>query len=196
MIEMKIQEKRYNKMVVLESVPQTKKYPPSGNPPGQLNRLVAELSNPDGIRRQQARVTLSRMGEPVIEPLIETLHSQRGPARWEAAKALSQIGSPKAARALVEALEDDQFGIRWLAAEGLIALGRDGLKPLLEALGQSPDSIRLREGAHHVLHDLVSQKSLDRQLLAQAQAILTALSYLDPVSALPAAVMPALKTLN
>ena len=183
-------------MVVFESVPQTKKYPHSGVPPGRLNRLIAELSNPDGIRRQRARVTLSRMGEAAIDPLIETLHSQRGPARWEAAKALSHIGSPKAARALVEALEDDQFGIRWLAAEGLITLSRDGLKPLLEALGQSPDSIRLREGAHHILHDLVSHKSLDNQLLAQAKAILAALSYLDPASALPAAVMPALKMLD
>ena len=183
-------------MVVFESVPQTKRYPHSGVPPGRLNRLIAELSNPDGIRRQRARVTLSRMGEAAIDPLIETLHSQRGPARWEAAKALSKIGSPKTAQALVEALEDDQFSIRWLAAEGLIALGQDGLKPLLEALWQTPDSIRLREGAHHILHDLVSQESLDKQLLAQSKTILAALNYLDPAVALPATVMPALKTLN
>jgi HEAT repeat protein len=183
-------------MVLFESVQQAKTYPHGEVPPSQLNTLIAELSNPDGIKRQRTRVALSKMGEAAIDPLIETLHSHRGPARWEAAKALSQIGSPKAAQSLVEALEDDQFSIRWLAAEGLIALGRAGLKPLLEALWQTPDSIRLREGAHHVLHDLVTQESLDKQLLAQLRAVLAALNYLDPAVALPLTVMPALKTLK
>ena len=183
-------------MAVFESMQQTKKDPNSGIPPSQFNRLITELSNPDGIRRQRARVTLSRMGEAATDPLIQTLHSHRGPARWEAAKALSQIGSPKSAQALVEALEDDQFSIRWLAAEGLIALGREGLRPLLEALWQTPNSIRLREGVHHVLHDLVARESLDEQLLAQLKAILAALNYLDPAVALPPTVMPALNTLK
>ena len=57
--------------------------------------------------------------------------------------------------------------------------------------------MRLREGAHHVLHDLVvSQEALDRPMLAQSKTILAALNYLDPTVALPAAVMPALKMLD
>jgi hypothetical protein len=54
--------------------------------------------------------------------------------RWEAAKALSEIADPLAATALVNALEDDDADIRWVASEGLTALGRDGLEPLLAAL--------------------------------------------------------------
>jgi len=161
-----------------------------------LDALITDLGNANGQTRQYARISLVRIGEPAVDALIETLNSRDGLTRWEAAKALSQIGSPKAAQALVKALEDDQFSIRWLAAEGLKKIGRDGLKPLLKALWQAPNSIRLREGAHHILHDLLSQEALDKQLLAALRSVFTALNYLDPAVALPATVMPALKMLE
>ena len=183
-------------MVVSESMQQAKRYPHPQGQPSQIKMLIAELGNSNGLIRQQARISLNKMGEPAVDALIEALNIRRGPARWEAAKALSQIGSPKAAQALVKALSDDQFSIRWLAAEGLIKLGRNGLRPLLEALWQAPDSIRLQTGAHHILYDLVSQESLDAQLLIQLRMVLAALNYLDPAVALPATVMPALKMLE
>ena len=46
------------------------------------------------------------------------------------------------------------FDVRWLAAQGLIAIGPDAITPILKALIERPDSIWMREGAHHVLHDL------------------------------------------
>ena len=55
--------------------------------------------------------------------------------RWEAAKALGKIGDPKAALALVGALEDPRSGIRWLAAEGLMAIGREALRSFDGASG-------------------------------------------------------------
>jgi HEAT repeat protein len=66
--------------------------------------------------------------------------------RWEAAKALGEIADPWSAPALEETLMDAGFDIRWLAAEGLIALGRAGLKPLLATLLKKADSVYLREG--------------------------------------------------
>jgi hypothetical protein len=74
--------------------------------------------------------------------------------RWEAAKALSEIQASSSAPALVAALEDNNSGVRWLAVKGLIGIGRTALRPLLEALIQRAGSIRLREGAHHVLHGM------------------------------------------
>jgi len=38
------------------------------------------------------------------------------------------------APALIKTFEDEEFDIRWLAAEGVIGLGVSGLKPLLQAL--------------------------------------------------------------
>jgi HEAT repeat protein len=55
---------------------------------------------------------------------------------------------------MVIALYDNDFEVRWLATEGLISIGTACLKPLLEALAEKPGSLDLRQGAHHVLHDL------------------------------------------
>ena len=89
-----------------------------------------------------------------MDPLVKALADPNQWVRWEAAKALGQIGDPAAAQALVTALEDKMFDVRWLAAEGLIAMGRGALVPLLQALMERSDSTWTREGAHHVLHDL------------------------------------------
>jgi len=61
---------------------------------------------------------------------------------------------PAATRALVDALGDRTFDVRWLAAEGLIPRGAEGLVVLMEALIGKSDLGWFREGAHHVLFDL------------------------------------------
>jgi HEAT repeat protein len=55
---------------------------------------------------------------------------------------------------LVQALRDNDFGVRWAAAEALAQLGPGILIPLLQAL-TDPDQAgdpRLRESSYHVLH--------------------------------------------
>ena len=59
---------------------------------------------------------------------------------------LRDIGDPAAAPALVRALEDENFDIRWIAAEGLIAVGQGALTPLLQALVQRPFCRWLQKG--------------------------------------------------
>ncbi len=44
--------------------------------------------------------------------------------------------------------------MRWLAAEGLIALGYASLRPLLHAILTHGDDPLLLEGAQHVLHTI------------------------------------------
>jgi HEAT repeats len=78
--------------------------------------------------------------------------------RGRAARTLGEIGDQSAAPALVKALEDDKFDVRWLAARALAALGRPGLAALLQALIERPHSTLLREGAHHVLRDETHEK--------------------------------------
>ena len=97
-----------------------------------------------------------KIGEPVLDALIKAFEIEKKPLHWEVAKALSQIGTVKAAKVLVDALEDHDFGVRWIAAEGLIHIGAGGVAPLLEALRKNPDSVWLREGVHHVINDLVN----------------------------------------
>jgi HEAT repeat protein len=120
-----------------------------------IDSLIADFTCDDVIKCQTARRKLVNMGSAAVEPLVRGLSNKRHWVRWEAAKALGQIGDKAAAEALVKALEDDEFDVRWLAAEALITIGRDALEPLLTALADYGDeSPLLRQGAHHVLHDM------------------------------------------
>jgi HEAT repeat protein len=157
-----------------------------------VDSLIATLSSPDGLTRQKARIDLVRMGEPAVDALAAVLQSAPGAAHWEAAKALGQIASPRAAPALVDALEDDQFSVRWLAAEALVALGGQGLVPLLRALAGRPTSGLLREGAHHVLHDLIAKRYLLEPLEVAVKPVLATLDGSEPAVTVPLAAERAL----
>jgi hypothetical protein len=164
--------------------------------PNTIDALIADLGSRDGLVRQRARIALVHIGEPTVPSLIKALETRQEPTHWEAAKALSLIGDPKSVQALVKALEDNEFGVRWLAAEGLIAVGYDSLEALLPALIDRPGSVRLREGAHHVLHDLVSRSLLDPMLREQVKPVLAALNDIEPAVAVPIAAYQALEALK
>jgi HEAT repeat protein len=122
--------------------------------PSEVAELIGKLQDPNGFVRQEARIQLVELGRPVVPALIKAMQQSTYWGQWEAAKALSEIQAPSSAPALVAALEDDHNGVRWLAVDGLIGIGRAALPPLLEALTQRAGSIWLREGAHHVLHGM------------------------------------------
>ncbi len=157
----------------------------------QIMILISHLTSLDGEIRRKARQLLVKVGEPAVPYLIQALTQPNKQVRWEAAKALSKIGSVTAAPALVEALKDDGSGIRWLAGEGLIKIGRDGLPALLHALIRYPDSIRLRDGAHHVLSKLEKEG-----LYAQLEPVVRALEEVSPSVMVPLAAHTALLRLN
>ncbi len=119
-----------------------------------LQSLIAALRSPDGYTRQEARHALVRLGSSAVPALIECLSDSAFRVRWEAAKALSQIGEASAAPALVRTLTDEKPGVRWLAAEALVALRAHALIPLLEGLQQHADSPFFRAAALQVLHAL------------------------------------------
>lgn len=166
--------------------------PPSvPSDPDTINELIATLGDHDGLARQRARYSLVAIGQPAVPALIKALTDPSGQRRWEAAKALGRIRDPSAAPALVRALEDQDFGVRWLAAEGLISLKRAGLPPLLQALAKHPDSVWIREGAHHVCRMLV-----DHDLHDLVAPVMAALDGIEPVLEAPRAAQAALKMLT
>ena len=152
---------------------------------------IQSLSDPDGLVRERARHALVAIGSASVEPLIAALKASDDQVRWEAAKALSAIGDPAAAPALVTALDDELFGVRGIAAEGLTALQRDGLRAMLPALMHHADSAVLRHGAHHVLRSLSNRKW--RSLV---QPIVTALEGVDASLAVPLAAHRAMAELD
>jgi HEAT repeat protein len=161
--------------------------------PAAIRALMDVLCDRDTLKRHRARLLLVDIGSPAVPYLVQALEDPAAEecVHWEAAKALSDIGDPLAAPALIGILgQDEHFGIRWLAAEGLIALGRTGLVPLLNALIQRSDSAWLREGAHHVLRILAG-----RGLYAQVAPVLTALEDIEPAVQVPPAARAALDAL-
>jgi HEAT repeat protein len=155
-----------------------------------IRSLIADLASQDELVRTEARQTLVGMREPAVFPLIQALRNPRRQVRWEAAKSLSEIANPTAAPALVKALRDPEFSVRWLAAEGLIALGPKGLAPLLRALIERSDSVWVRQGGHHVLHDLAKG-----ELKETLQSVVAALQGLEPSLEVPRAARAALDAL-
>jgi HEAT repeat protein len=152
--------------------------------------LVADLSSQDGQVRVRARKSLVAIGGRAVKPLVKALASKKEWVRWEAAKTLGQIGDPAAVQALIKHLEDKMFDVRWLAAEGLINIGREALAPLLQALMEHSDSLWLREGVHHVLHDI------DKGNLAEIlQPVIVALEGFEPSVEAPLATEIAIKAL-
>ncbi len=162
-----------------------------GRDKGSIETLVNTLSSLKDTAREGARHALVAMGKEVVPSLIEALKSKNSLMRWEAAKALGEIRDPESAPAMVEALEDDEFDVRWLAAEGLIEMNVKGLKPLLQALVSRGDSFRLREGAHHVFHDLAKG-----ELRKYLTPVLTALDDIEPSMEVPWAARRALQKLQ
>jgi len=123
----------------------------------KIQDLIKELSSENGINRIKARYELVKMGKPAIDYLIGLQFLDNPHIRWEAIKTMSQIADPVAIPILINALENDRFDVRWLAAEGLIEIGRESVIPLLRALQERLGSKFLIEGVHHVLKELISR---------------------------------------
>lgn len=153
----------------------------------EMESLIAELNCDDVIKCQKARRTLVEIGDDAVPSLVKALGSKKEWVRWEAAKALSQIGNPAATEPLIKALEDKEFGVRWIAADGLASIGKKAVIPLLRALIENPKSLWLREGAHHALHDM-NRDDWDSIL----RPVMKALDDVEPSLAVPFAARKAL----
>jgi HEAT repeat protein len=118
-----------------------------------LESLIDLLASENGATRMKARKSLVALGKPAVPSLTWTLqNSKEDHVRWEAAKTLGAIGDVRSIPALVNALEDSDQGVVWLAAEALSKFKKIAWPPLLRALVKSEkDSVSLRLGAHHVL---------------------------------------------
>lgn len=165
--------------------------PPFNACASTIGSLISDLGSKDGLVRVRARKSLVAIGGPAVGPLVEALANKKEWVRWEAVKALGQIGDPAATQELVRSLGDKMFDVRWLAAEGLIAIGDRALIPLLWALIEHSDLLWLREGAHHVLHDL-SRGDLKEVL----QPVLAALEDIQSSLEVPPAAEAALEALT
>jgi len=119
-----------------------------------IEPLLKLLSSKDGMIRQKARRSLVAKGYLAVPSLNRLLGNPKvgKQVHWEAAKALGAIGDPKAIPSLVQALEDKDADVAWLAAEALERFKKAAWPALFHVLlKRGSKSVLLRQGAHHVL---------------------------------------------
>jgi HEAT repeat protein len=156
-----------------------------------VNSLIDQLDSRDPTQREHAREALIDVGREAVVPVLQRLQQGSQRSTWEAAKVLGAVADPAAASALVELLDHDNHDIRWVAAESLTALGRDGLKQVLMALLSKADSIGVQKSAHHVVAHFAKQRAFDF-----LHRLLPAFDAFEPAVALPNAAFHALHELK
>jgi hypothetical protein len=123
--------------------------------------LIEDLMSPDLDRRLGAQHELITRGGTAVPALLEALQHENPHVRNAAAHVLAVIAEPASAAALAAALDDVEAPVRWVAAEGLVAMGRTGLRAALRAL-VSADVIspHLVAAVRHILLKLRSEGGL------------------------------------
>jgi len=126
-----------------------------------IEKLIKALTDKDGLKRQNARISLVKIGKPAIPFLEILLNLEEYRTRWEAIKTLSCIPDIDTIPALLKCLDDENEDIRWVSAEGMIELEEHAVKPLLRSILANYESINFCETAHHILKELVVRKSFN-----------------------------------
>ena len=139
----------------------------------KINGLLKTLESKNGLERKEAREQLVKYGRKVIGFMENEHKNENIIYRREILKTLQQISDSSSIPIFIEALEDEESDIRWVAAEGLIKIGPESIEPLLKALVKNSESVFLCAGAHHILYDLKKNNTLPFGF--QADKLLSAL---------------------
>ncbi|WP_442509488.1 HEAT repeat domain-containing protein [Novipirellula sp. SH528] len=159
----------------------------------EINAAIQQLASDDGVTREKARNALvAAESRDVTEALIAELVDYRHQVRWEAAKALSQIGDSIAALPLVHAMDDDDHDVAWVAAEGVAEMGEVGLQAVLSGLTRSSRSGSFYKVAHHALKE-IRKHGKHRDVVAK---VMEALEGVEPRLSAPIAAYRALQVLR
>jgi HEAT repeat protein len=133
--------------------------------PHKIVQLVkASLDTKNVAKKLISRKTLVRLGKNILPQMYKLLKAEEVPIRMEAAKIVELVANRTSIPFLIELLEDTEFDIRWIAAEGLIKIGRRTIRPLLRAVRDGKNSILLNEGAHHVLNALLNENEKKKEM--------------------------------
>jgi hypothetical protein len=131
--------------------------------PDNLTSLIKELlDSKNSVKKLAARNKLVVMGKTILPKLHRLLNSENGLLRMEAAKIVELIADRRSIPFLINLLGDKEFEIRWIAAEGLIKIGRPAILPILKSIRDGKSSFIFNKGAHHVLLSLLDENEKNK----------------------------------
>jgi len=126
--------------------------------PINLVKLIkTSLDTKSSVNKLAARNKLVKMGKTIIPQMHKLLSSENDLLRMEAAKIIELIADKRSIHSLINMLDDKEFEIRWIAAEGLIKIGRQSILPLIKSIRDGDNSYFHSKGAHHVLNSLLNE---------------------------------------
>jgi len=133
--------------------------------PESLGKLIKTSLNSKNYRKRiDARSALVKMGKTIIPQMHKLLESESNLLRRRAVKIIALIADRRSIPVLINLLGDNNFEIRWIAAEGLIRIGRYSILPLLESVRDGDSSFIHNKGVHHVLLGLLNEKEKENLL--------------------------------
>lgn len=134
---------------------------------GVVKRLLETLCATDGQQRKEARRELVALGDETLKYINDYLEHPRHICRWEILRVIKEIADLKSIPVFLDALDDDKSDIRWIAAEGLIRMGKYSVRPLLKLISEKHDSVFVLNGAHHIIWELYEREILPEKFPAQ-----------------------------
>jgi HEAT repeat protein len=131
--------------------------------PENVGKLIKEsLDSKDYRKKINARRTLVKTGKTILPDLYKLLDSENKLLRLEAVKIVELIAERSSIPRLINYLDDKEFEVRWMAAEGLIRIGRTSILPLLKSVRDGKSSFIHNKGAHHILLSLLNDKEKEK----------------------------------
>ena len=141
--------------------------------------------------REGLRVRFVSQGQKSVQILHRCLSSHDEHVRWEAAKALSEIGGAAAMEVLAGALQDESLDVRWVAAEGLIEAWEASLEPVLHQLIAHAGLVAVRESARWIIGAVLHERDV-----SFLKPVLHALNNRAPIFEVPLAAYEALVSMH
>ena len=112
--------------------------------PDNLASLIKEsLDSKNSVKKLAARSKLVRMGKIIIPQIQTLLNSENLLLRMETVKIVELIADKRSIPFFINLLDDKEFEIRWIAAEGLIKIGRRSIVPLLKSVRDGKSSLNI-----------------------------------------------------
>ncbi len=99
-----------------------------------INELIDSLKDKNWGVRINAAKALGDVGKPAVEQLINSLDDENWLVRWLAAEILGEIGDTRAVEPLVNSLKDENNGVQSNSMIALVRIGEPSLDILISSL--------------------------------------------------------------
>lgn len=133
-------------------------------PDNTIRLIKGSLDTKNFSKKISSRNALVKMGKAIVPVLNKLSGSENVQLRMEAAKIIELIADRSSIPVFIRLLDDPEFDIRWIAAEGLIKIGRRSIQPLMKSVRDGENSVILNEGAHHVLTTLLNEEEKKNEM--------------------------------